>query len=361
MNRIKVIKTEGEYQEALRRIDALMDAPSGSAEEEELELLALLADKYEREHFPIELPDPIEAILFRMEQQDLTAKDMEQYLGSQSKVSEVLNRKRPLSLSMIRNLHEGLEIPLEVLIQKPTLPEDQPDTPAWDKLIHKQIRLNCAVQENKKLLDGLEHWQNTLLKLSDQQKLPAFRWDRLDEALFKELAALSIYSAGPQMAVELLNQHGIHLVVLKIEPLCELDGACFLSPSRRPVIGLTLRSNQLENFWFILFHLLAHLHLHRSKAPVACFESIPYILDPDAPEEETLVNEFLRHALAPPAGSKQKIKACIARGDREGLHQAIQASRLSPEVLACWARLDENVANLPIAPRKISEKLEVYG
>jgi HTH-type transcriptional regulator/antitoxin HigA len=116
---IKIIKTEKEYEKAMARIDAMMDADRGSIQEEELELLALLVEKYEEEHFPIDPPDPVEAILFRMEQEGLTAKDMIKYLGSQSKVSEVLNHRRPLSLAMIRNLHAGLGIPLEVLVCQP--------------------------------------------------------------------------------------------------------------------------------------------------------------------------------------------------------------------------------------------------
>ncbi len=116
---IKIIKNEAEYDAALERIDALMNAAPGSAEEEELELLAILVEKYEQERYPIELPDPVEAIKFRMEQEGLTRKDMIKYLGSQSKVSEVLNYKRPLSLAMIRALTDGLNIPAEVLIQPP--------------------------------------------------------------------------------------------------------------------------------------------------------------------------------------------------------------------------------------------------
>jgi HTH-type transcriptional regulator/antitoxin HigA len=115
---IRLIKTETEYETVLARIETLMDAAPGSAQEEELELLALLVEKYEEERFPIDSPDPVEAILFRMEQQGLTPKDLIQYLGSQSKVSEVLNRKRPLSLRMIRNLNLGLGIPAEVLLRK---------------------------------------------------------------------------------------------------------------------------------------------------------------------------------------------------------------------------------------------------
>jgi len=115
----KIIKSELDYQQALARLSALMDAEYGSPEGEELELLSVLLEKYEQEHFPIDLPDPIEAIKFRMEQQGLTRKDLVPYIGSQSKVSEVINKKRPLSLTMIRALHEGLGIPAEVLLREP--------------------------------------------------------------------------------------------------------------------------------------------------------------------------------------------------------------------------------------------------
>ena len=122
----RVIKTEEAYEAALAHVETLMDAAPGSPEEEALEVFALLIDNYEQQHHPIELPDPIEAIKFRMEQQALLQKDMVAYMGSQSKVSEVLNRKRPLSLSMMRALHEGLGIPAEVLLREPgeEIPED---------------------------------------------------------------------------------------------------------------------------------------------------------------------------------------------------------------------------------------------
>jgi HTH-type transcriptional regulator/antitoxin HigA len=115
----RVIKTEEEYQAALAHLESLMDATPDSAEEQELELFSVLIEKFENEHYPIGLPDPVEAIKYRMEQQGLTRKDLIPYIGSQSKVSEVLSGKRALSLSMIRALHDGLGIPAEVLLQEP--------------------------------------------------------------------------------------------------------------------------------------------------------------------------------------------------------------------------------------------------
>lgn len=118
----KVIKSEAEYEAALAHVAELMDAAPGSPAEEELELFSLLVEQYEQEHFPIAPPDPVEAILFRMEQEGLSRKDLVGTIGSPSKVSEVLNRKRPLSLSMIRALHMRLGIPAEVLVQEPRKP-----------------------------------------------------------------------------------------------------------------------------------------------------------------------------------------------------------------------------------------------
>lgn len=116
----KVIKTEREYKAAVTHLEALMDRPSPDTAE--LELWSLLVEKYEEEHFPIATPDPIEAIRFRMEQAGLVPADLQPFLQSKSKVSEVMNRKRPLSLSMIRALHHGLKIPAEVLVQETPAP-----------------------------------------------------------------------------------------------------------------------------------------------------------------------------------------------------------------------------------------------
>ena len=114
----KIIKTEEEYTEALARVEALMDAKPGSLKEEELELWSLLVERYEQEHFPVGLPDPVEAIKFRMEQEGLRQKDLAKYFPGKNRVSEVLNHKRPLSIGMIRALHRGLGIPAEVLLRE---------------------------------------------------------------------------------------------------------------------------------------------------------------------------------------------------------------------------------------------------
>ena len=117
MKDLKPIRTEADYEKALAEIERLWGARIGTPEGDRLDILATLIDVYENEHYPIDPPDPIEAIKFRMEQQGLTRKDLEGILGSRTRVAEVLNRRRGLSINMIRRLHEKLGISVEVLIR----------------------------------------------------------------------------------------------------------------------------------------------------------------------------------------------------------------------------------------------------
>lgn len=114
----KVLKSGKDYKIALQRIEELFDARKGTAAGDELDLLVLLVDQYERRQFPIDLPDPVEAIKFRMEQLGYNQKDLSAIIGLKSRVSEILNKKRKLSLDMIRKLHDTLGIPAEVLVKE---------------------------------------------------------------------------------------------------------------------------------------------------------------------------------------------------------------------------------------------------
>jgi HTH-type transcriptional regulator/antitoxin HigA len=305
----KIIKTEAEYKMALAHLETLMDAEPGSPQEEELELFAMLIDNYEREQFPIGLPDPIEAIKFRMEQQGLTRKDLEKYIGSQSKVSEILNRKRPLSIGMIRALHQGLGIPAEVLLQEEgaeiSAPKyDLKKYPFKDMFNEGYFNFfNGTLQEAKEakeeLLDrlfsvfqgltfekamprssaaekmdefALEAWQAHALTLAEEQELPPYVHNSLNNEDMKHLVKLSAFEEGPDLAKKFLQKRGVAFVVLKNLPHTYLDGACFKSPSERPVIGLTLRHDRLDNFWFTLFHELGHLNLHLNQNNFAFFD-----------------------------------------------------------------------------------------
>ena len=113
---IKPIKTEEDYEKTMKIIESLLDCAPNSMEEDTLEVLSILADEYEKMHYPIEEPDPIEFIKYRMEQMDLSKKDLAKYLGGENRVSEVLSRKRPLTLKIIKNLYHHLHIPAATLL-----------------------------------------------------------------------------------------------------------------------------------------------------------------------------------------------------------------------------------------------------
>ena len=121
----KILKPEADYDAALERVEALMDAKPGSPKANELELWALLVEAYEREHHPIDPPNPVEAIKFRMDQLGLQQKDLTRFIPAKSKVSEVLNRKRNLSLPMIRALNKHFGIPAEVPVREPQAPYER--------------------------------------------------------------------------------------------------------------------------------------------------------------------------------------------------------------------------------------------
>ncbi|MEE4376425.1 MAG: transcriptional regulator [Candidatus Competibacteraceae bacterium] len=115
---IHPLKTEADYEAALEQIDRLWGSPEGTPDGDHLDVLLVLVEHYESKHHRIDLPDPIDAIKFRMEQMNLTRKDLEPLIGSRGRVSEVFNRRRSLSLPMIRRLHNSLHIPLECLVHE---------------------------------------------------------------------------------------------------------------------------------------------------------------------------------------------------------------------------------------------------
>jgi len=311
MNYIKLIRSDEEHEEAMDRLLALMelDPEEGSRESDDLELLAFLIEEYEKEHFPINLPDPIEAIRFRMDQQGLRNKDLIPYLGSAAKVTEVLNGTRRLSTAMIRRLSDGLSIAVEVLIQAPKPVEVAVKAPVteWDASqfplaeMHKRgyfsafkgglSELRAAADEQLRLFLGslaggvpqaallrssaqqssnakeadpmaLLAWQVKVLQQAQAESLPAYREGCVTQAWMRQLVQLSWSEQGPQLAKEYLNQHGIHLIFEPHLPKTYLDGAAYRQAGGHPVIALTLRYERVDNFWFTLLHEMAHVALH---------------------------------------------------------------------------------------------------
>jgi len=302
--RPKVIKTEADYEAALSRLDELLDAEPDTPEGDEFELWATLISAYEEKAFPIDLPDPIAAIRFRMEQAGLKQVDVVSYIGSASRVSEVLKGKRTLSLSMIRKLHEGLGIPAEVLLQEPgaAMPTAHPEID-WLRFPLAEMRkrgwfagfqgtlaetkekaeelitplifpdgveagsipcfLRRSVRSDKEMdKDALTVWCAYVLAKAREGRLSEYEPGTVSKAFCRDLTHLSYLPNGPLLAREFLNQSGIHLITERHLPKTYLDGAALWDESGRPVIALSLRHDRLDNFWFTLCHELAHIRLH---------------------------------------------------------------------------------------------------
>ena len=299
----KIIKTEAEYEATVARIEELLDADPGTAEGDELELLATLVELYETAAHPIDLPDPIEAVKFRMEQGELKQKDLVPFIGSRSKVSEVLSGQRPLSLPMIRKLHQGLGIPAEVLLQEPgaAIPEALegvewsrfplaemlkrgwfPDFEGTLAAARKQVEdllttwaaplgqdalqpvlLRQHVRSGSETDSyALSAWRIRITLLALDQDLPAYRPGTVSQDFVRDLLRLSYLDNGPLLAREYLLKSGIHFVIEPHLSHTHLDGATLKMPDGSPLVALTLRHDRLDNFWFTLCHELAHIALH---------------------------------------------------------------------------------------------------
>ena len=304
MVNVRPIRTEADYEVALTRVDELMDAHAGSSEEEELEVLVTLVEAYEDKHYAFGHPDPVAAIKFCMDQQDLTPRDLIPYIGSRARVSEVLSGKRPITMSMARALHEHLAIPAEVLLQKPAPDNDGtlaglaagrfplkamakrgwiPNPP---DLKDRASELVAGLLDRAGGSDALaavplyrKNDHQRINAKTDPYALWAWCWQVLASAndeppgtpykpgtvtpdFLAAVARLSPSEDGPLKARDCLADHGIVLRVEHHLPKTHLDGAVFLLPGKSPVIGLTLRHDRIDNFWFCLLHELAHLGCH---------------------------------------------------------------------------------------------------
>lgn len=315
-NTIKIIKTEAANNKALKRIEHLMGtARPGTSEGDELELLTTLVELYEKENAPILPPSPVEAIRFRMDQMDLTNRGLVPILGSKSRVSEVLSGKRPLTLSMIRALRKHLDIPADVLVDSPEELPQEPTGIQWEnyplkELVHrgwfqglKRWKKEFSAQAEELMRNlheragggpfctpaacfrkgsrrnakadpyALHAWilcvkaTATQFLREHRSELGAFDPKRLDDDFFREIVRLSAQENGPKVAQNLLKVYGILLVIVPHFDKTYLDGAAMLLEDGTPVIGLTLRHDRIDNFWFCLLHELAHVreHLHKDN------------------------------------------------------------------------------------------------
>lgn len=336
MNPHKLLKTAQEHAAALERLELLMrlDPLPGSAEEDELELLGLLIDTYEKQHFPIAAPSTTEAIRFRMEQMCLKQKDLAAILGGKSRVSEVLSGKRPLTLAMARALHKKLHIPADILLgrDEAELPEPIDPNAYPVKAMHKlgwferwkgknwlaiKHEAEEMLQEFFSHFPGPRHfafnragfregvnpdanaldaWRCRVLTQAARRSLPTFDSSKISPATLTELAQCSSAKNGPKRAVELLESLGLPVIIEPHLPKTYLDGAALLGAEERPVIGLTLRHDRLDNFWFTLFHEVGHVLLHLGEDQRSFFDDTE---GGDHSRLEEEANEFALNHLIP--------------------------------------------------------------
>lgn len=374
MNDIKVVKTEKDYQEALKYIEVLMAAdPDPESEEgEKLGILSTLVADYESRIFPATLPDPIEAIKFRMEQTGLKPADLIPYIGSRSRVSEILSRKRTLTLEMIRLLETGLNIPAKVLLNKPDQDGNSPYE-GWSthlvnemdgrgyfgkvslkktsttELIKNFFTPICSPAQLVGMLrqssfrssprtdrHALTAWSVAILKKAKKIKMPAvYKHGSITLEFMKELAKLSVKEKGPILAQEYLKKYGIILVIEPHFPKTYLDGATILLDKKNPVVGLTLRYDRLDNFWFTFMHELAHVALHFNQEFSLFYDEIEGVKGVNITEKEREADRLAEEALLPEAkwevSPAKLIPSSIAASSLAkelGVHVAIIAGQI---------------------------------
>ena len=300
----KPIRTEADYEAALGRIAELMDAREGTPEGDELDVLSVLVERFEEERFPVEAPTPLAAIRFRMEQENLSPRDLEPCIGARARVSEVMSGARPLSLDMIRALNRHLGIPAESLIGPEPSVVDQPNQSPGKPILKRLrewglmrpgetysafaaralaghmapalLRRTRTERTNAKADPmAIGAWYaGVLARAQDLRISAAFSAEAVTGDVVRALAMLSTRQGGPRAARSELANLGIGLVVLPHLPGTYLDGAAMLCIDGPPVIGMTLRHDRIDNFWFVLLHELTHVAKHISRHTPLIFDDL---------------------------------------------------------------------------------------
>lgn len=383
----KVLRTEEEHREALQEAERLvaLDPAPGSTEADRLELLTLLIEDYEKRAFSFEALDPLDVIEFRMAEQGLRQKDLISMIGSRSRVSEVLAGKRPLTVQMIRSLSTGLGVSADALIgsePRPTseLVESSAADVDWKKFPYGEMerrgwfngirvvgstneeRLQSFIKQvmpkeqtevlfrrrfqgmeidDKSYYSTLAWTARVLMRAKERsESLPQFDPSKITPDTLRDLARLSWLGNGPQLAVEFLAKLGISVIIEPRLRNAVFDGAALLSEAGRPVIGLTLRIDRVDYFWFTLLHEVAHVWRHLSDSEEAFIDRVERIASaertPEAKENEA--NRIARDSLikraiwersqARLAPSRERIQELA---DQLHIHPAIVAGRIQFE------------------------------
>lgn len=380
---VKLIKNDTDYAQAMARLSALMaiDPAADSNEDNELELLALVIEDYERKTVPPLTHDPVEAIQFRIDQAGLSRKDLIPLIGSASKVSEVLSGKRALSLAMIRRLRDGLGIPVDLLVggsnqvAKNAVDDTELDYARFPlkemqergyfgnfkgnvtklkdyaedlvreflqgldpKTLEPTLLRAPMHQRGERQADGeaLLAWRLCVLRKAQTIALPhPFRKGSITSRWLKDLARLSAFNEGPKLAREYLARAGIALVIEPHFKGTYLDGAAMLDQDRR-IVALTLRHDRLDNFWFVLMHEVAHIARHLDQDHAFFVDDLDSSNGTDRAEKEA--DELASETLIPatvwknaPARSSHQKQDVLALAEKLGIHPAIIAGRVRLE------------------------------
>lgn len=378
----KIIKTEADYRLYLSEVErlALADPPLDSSTGARLELLSLLVEEYEKVRFRFDTPSPIEAIQFRMHEQGLRQADLVPYFGSRSRVSEVLAGKRPLTVQMIREISMGLGISADVLVADSNPPISEPILDAvdaevdWSRFPGKEMERHGYFNEvpksntrklselardfvtsilppgnrspilarqglrgdavNPKSRYGLLAWKARVLdvarKRKASQRLPIYQLEAIDAAFLTQVVHLSWHQNGMRLACELIEGKGIPVVIEPHLAGTQLDGAAFLDQDGAPVIGLTLRFDRIDYFWFTLFHELAHVMKHLSNPGDAFLDRLE---DSDATETlEIEANRIARDALISRAAWRRS--EIVSAPSRERIIQFAKEQMIHPAIVA---------------------------
>ena len=383
---IRVIRSRADYDEMRDELDRLLDLDParGTPDRDRLDVLLVLLSDYEARTVAPPNVDPVDAILFRMDQLGLKPRDLEPYLGGRSRVSEVLGRKRPLSIAMIRALHEGLGIPAEALINAASPPDDDPDAAAvqWERFPLKEMIARGWIESrrastwtrdsSRKLLEpffaragsqlaasplyrrsthvrggkdmdefALAAWTARVRQVAGERK-PHRRYDgrSFRPDAIKGLVQLSRLDEGPKLAQQWLADRGVIMVVEAHLPRTRLDGAAMRSDDGTPIIALTIRYDRLDNFWFTLLHECAHVLRHLTGKGEA--DVTEYIDDLDvegaADPREREADDFARESLVPSeqwqasaVAFAPSVDAAVALADEVGVSPAVVAGRVRHE------------------------------
>ena len=376
MNEIKKIENKEDYEAALKLISELVvgDPDPESDNGEKLNLLATLVQAYESKTFPESLPDPIEAIKFRMEQLDLNPSDLVPYIGSRSRVSEIVSGKRRLTIDMMRALESGLGIPANVLLQEPK--DEDAFFNNWSTNLLKKMssrgyfgKKQLTNTNGKSLLrdffssvgspiqfqgmlrkssyrsapstdkHALAAWAARVLQKANDTRIEArYKDDTVNLGFMQKFARLSNEKDSPLVAIKHLKKYGIILIIEPYFLKTRLDGASLFTNKNNPVIGLTLRQDRLDNFWFTLMHELAHIALHYKQGGNLFYDELENVKGLEINDREKEADSLASEALVPkgkwevsPARIVPSSMAATSLAKELGVHVAIVAGKIRYE------------------------------